>query len=194
MNMFKFIATLSFSFILCLASSLTAKNFNERQSRYSNSLDADVEVLLGIKGELEITKKALTDIRDSQNPTVIKQAVSILSKMFKELSYVTGALTLGGGSVLVAAGIMLGGHNVAEMLKNPLGQASAMLVLPIFAGSATVMYVILKLVFDKLLAKKEPVINIQENLVFLDQIVRKIDTEIFKIERLLMTSTGDSSF
>lgn len=145
----------------------------------------DMATILLLKSEFETAKKVLIQIRDSQNPSLIKSGVSTLGTIVKEIVYITSALFFGGGSLLLGAGAVVGPEGLRALSENPLVVAGSLVVFPV---TIITSYIILKLIFGRLLASSDPNVmekNIQEALMLIDQTLNKLDYEIRKIEHLI---------
>jgi len=148
--------------------------------------EIDKEVFLLIKGELDIAKKLLIEIRNSQNPALIKSAVYSLGSVLKELMYILGAVTLGGGCTVAGIGLIIGEGNLTNILNNPMGQGATLIALPAVIFSIILTYAFLKSIFGWLASddKDQTGLNVKEALMHIDQTINKLDYEIKKIERL----------
>jgi len=141
----------------------------------------DREALLLLRDELESAKKTLIDIRDSQNPSVAKQALSKLGGVIKELTYILSAIAIDASVVSAICTILDIRHE--DILNGKAG----IVLLPVATFSILFTYIFLKFVFGWLLASSNKNItaqNIKDSLVTIDQIINKLNYEIAKIQRI----------
>jgi len=172
--------------------SVQARDAKATQDYFQNSSqdslhDLDPEMLFLIKTELEAARKVLIEIRDTQNPAIIKKAVGSLGAIIKELTYIAGAVALGGGSTLLGITLIMGEGAVNRLMESDGGRGAILVVLPVIVGSIIVTYAFLKLVFGRLLSssdKNAANLNIKDALSQIDQTINKLDYEIKKIDRL----------
>ena len=141
--------------------------------------------ILLLKADFETAKKILIQIRDSQNPSLIKSSVSALGTTVKEIVYILSAIFFGGGSLVAGAAILIGPRELEAFANNPVLIASSFVVFPV---TIITSYIFLKLIFGRLLASSDPNVigkSIQEALTLIDQTLNKLDYEIRKIEHLV---------
>lgn len=118
-----------------------------------------------LKSEFSKVKTALNQIKDSQDPSVVRAGVSTLEGLLKEITYITTATLFGGGSVVL------------------LGTAGALLVLPV---TILASYISLKFIFHYVILPYKSTISvphIKESLLSLEQSLDNLDNEIKKIEK-----------
>ena len=131
--------------------------------------------------EFETAKKILMQIRDSQNSPTNKSNISALITLAKEITYICSVLLLGGGSVVLAAGLTLGFNNLEDV-----GQRHFSLIARgsciVFPTTIVTAYVLLKLLVRDLLVSQSHQdnmqLNIQEVLTSIDQTLNKFESEM----------------
>lgn len=146
----------------------------------------DTSYLKLLKEELVNTKNALIDIKNSQNPGIIKGTFGSLKKVLKECTYIGSSILLGAGLTYAIFMTKLGQKlaNGAQIPDN-FSLGAALGTLSIIAPFAIVDMIIIYILLKKFIgsSKGDPLkINIQENLFEIDKIIAKINYAIDRIE------------
>lgn len=149
----------------------------------------DREALLLVKNELESAKKVLIEIRDSQNPSAARQALSGLGSTLTNLWYFILATAIWGIPVVVILST-IGDH----LFDSSAGKIAAAAGFSTLLGTILITYIILKWLLSSS-NKNMTAKNINEALLAIDQTINKLSFEIAKVKNLdreLYQGTNDT--
>jgi hypothetical protein len=169
---------------LALSAIVSLNTVSAREQRAHDVTELDMEVFSHLKDELQTAKKVFEEIRDSQNPGILKSAVGSFGGLMKELAYISTALFLVGG--VGYAGCFAVNLNPSDLLSNNYGIAALIATAAILGLPVILTYAFLKLLFGRLLATSDKdVKSIKESLGHIELVINKLDYEIKKVENLI---------